>query len=115
MKLCCRIPLANFDLDIDASFDSRITAIFGPSGSGKTTLLDAVAGLRRIVDGEITIDGRTLFSSARRINLPPQQRGVGYVPQEGALVSASFGAKKYPIRRRARLSANPIPSRPTMC
>ena len=85
MKLRCRIPLANFELDIDASFDSRITAIFGPSGSGKTTLLDAVAGLRRIVDGEITIDGRTLFSSARRINLPPQQRGVGYVPQEGAL------------------------------
>jgi molybdate transport system ATP-binding protein len=85
MKLRCRIPLANFDLDIDASFDSRITAIFGPSGSGKTTLLDAVAGLRRIVDGEITIDGRTLYSSVRRINLPPQQRGVGYVPQEGAL------------------------------
>ena len=85
MKLCCRIPLANFELDIDASFDSRITAIFGPSGSGKTTLLDAVAGLRHIVDGEITIDGRTLFSSARRINLPPQRRGIGYVPQEGAL------------------------------
>ena len=85
MKLRCRIPLANFELDIDASFDSRITAIFGPSGSGNTTLHDAVGGLGRIVDGEITIDGRTLFSSARRINLPPQQRGVGYVPQEGAL------------------------------
>jgi molybdate transport system ATP-binding protein len=85
MLLRCRIPLASFELDIDASFDSRVTAIFGPSGSGKTTLLDAVAGLRRIVDGEITIDGRTLFSSARRINLPPQQRGIGYVPQEGAL------------------------------
>lgn len=85
MLLRCRMPLANFELDIDASFDSRITAIFGPSGSGKTTLLDAVAGLRRIADGEITIDGRTLFSSARGINLSPQQRGIGYVPQEGAL------------------------------
>jgi molybdate transport system ATP-binding protein len=83
--LRCRMPLANFELDIDASFDSRITAIFGPSGSGKTTLLDAVAGLRRIADGEITIDGRTLFSSARGINLSPQQRGIGYVPQESAL------------------------------
>jgi len=85
MLLRCRIPLANFELDIDASFDSRITAIFGPSGSGKTTLLDAVAGLRRIAEGEITVDSRTLFSSARGINLPPQHRGIGYVPQEGAL------------------------------
>jgi molybdate transport system ATP-binding protein len=85
MKLRCRIPLANFVLDIDAIFDARIAAIFGPSGSGKTTLLDAVAGLRPIADGEITLDGRILFSSARKINLSPQQRGVGYVPQEGAL------------------------------
>src|SRR5262245_51702020 len=83
MRLRCRIPLANFELDVDATFDSRITAIFGPSGSGKTTLLDAVAGLRQISDGEIAIERRTLFSSARGIDLPPQQRGVGYVPQEG--------------------------------
>ena len=33
-------------LDIDVSFDARVTSIFGPSGSGKTTLLDAIAGLR---------------------------------------------------------------------
>jgi molybdate transport system ATP-binding protein len=85
MLLRCRIPLAHFELDIDVSFEARLTAIFGPSGSGKTTLLDAVAGLRPIVEGEIQIAGRTLFSSARRIDLPPQQRGIGYVPQEGAL------------------------------
>jgi molybdate transport system ATP-binding protein len=85
MLLRCRIPLANFDLDIDVSFDARVTAIFGPSGSGKTTLLDAIAGLRAVADGEIEIGGRTLFSRVRKINLPPQQRGIGYVPQEGAL------------------------------
>ena len=28
---------------------------------------------------------RILFSSARKINLPPRDRGIGYVPQEGAL------------------------------
>jgi molybdate transport system ATP-binding protein len=85
MKLCCRIPLVNFELDVDAVFDSRITAIFGPSGSGKTSLLDAIAGLRPVAAGEIEIDGRTLFSSTRGINLPPRRRGIGYVPQEGAL------------------------------
>jgi len=85
MLLRCRIPLAYFELDIDVSFDARVTAIFGPSGSGKTTILDAIAGLREITEGEIEINGDTLFSSARGINRPPRRRGIGYVPQEGAL------------------------------
>jgi molybdate transport system ATP-binding protein len=85
MLLRCRIPLASFTLDIDVSFDARVTSIFGPSGSGKTTLLDAVAGLRTIAAGEIEINGTVLFSSARGIDRPPRQRGIGYVPQEGAL------------------------------
>ena len=85
MLLRCRMPLAHFELDIDVSFNARLASIFGPSGSGKTTILDAIAGLRNITTGEIEINGRTLFSSARGINRPPQERGVGYVPQEGAL------------------------------
>jgi molybdate transport system ATP-binding protein len=85
MLLRCRIPLAHFELDIDVSFDARVTSIFGPSGSGKTTLLDAIAGLRAITEGELEINGRTLFSSVRGINQPPRRRGIGYVPQEGAL------------------------------
>lgn len=85
MLLRCRIPLASFELDIDASFDARVTSIFGPSGAGKTTLLDAIAGLRKVAAGEIEINGNRLFSSARGIDRSPQERGVGYVPQEGAL------------------------------
>jgi len=85
MLLRCRIPLASFELNIDVTFDTRVTAFFGPSGSGKTTLLDAIAGLRDIAEGEIELGGTTLFSSAQRINLPSRQRGIGYVPQEGAL------------------------------
>lgn len=85
MLLRCRIPLPDFAVDIDASFDARVTSIFGPSGSGKTTILDAIAGLINVKEGEIEIDGRILFSSTRGINLSPQQRSIGYVPQEGAL------------------------------
>ena len=85
MLLQCRIPLASFDLDIDVSFDARVASIFGPSGSGKTTLLDAIAGLRTIATGEIETDGKILFSSARGIDRPPRERGIGYVPQEAAL------------------------------
>ena len=85
MLLRCRIPLASFELDIDVTFDAHVAAIFGPSGAGKTTLLDAIAGLREIAAGEIDVRGKTLFSSTRNINLPPQRRNIGYVPQEGAL------------------------------
>src|SRR5262245_47156047 len=109
MLIRCRVPLAHFELDIDVSFDTRLASIFGPSGSGKTTLLDAVAGLRKITSGEIEVNGRTLFSVARGINLPPQQRGIGYVPQEGALfphLSARknilFGAGRSTVIKESR-------------
>lgn len=109
MLLRCRIPLASFELNIDVTFDTRVTAIFGPSGSGKTTLLDAVAGLRSIAQGEIEIEGQTLFSSTRGISLAPQQRGIGYVPQEGALFphlsvrkNVLFGAERGSHNERAK-------------
>jgi len=85
MLLQCRIPLADFDLELDASFQARVTSLFGPSGAGKTTILDAIAGLRSIASGEIEINGKTLVSTNRAIHLSPQARAVGYVPQEGAL------------------------------
>jgi molybdate transport system ATP-binding protein len=85
MLLRCRIPLAEFELDIDTSFDARVTSLFGPSGAGKTTLLDAIAGLKNVSWGEIEVGGRILLSSAQGIDLSPQERAVGYVPQEGAL------------------------------
>jgi molybdate transport system ATP-binding protein len=85
MLLQCRIPLADFDLELDASFQARVTSLFGPSGAGKTTILDAIAGLRGIASGEIEINGKTLVSTKRAIHLSPQARAVGYVPQEGAL------------------------------
>jgi len=85
MLLQCRIPLADFDLELDASFQARVTSLFGPSGAGKTTILDAIAGLRSVASGEIEINGKTLVSTKRAIHLSPQARAVGYVPQEGAL------------------------------
>ena len=74
-----------FILDARVTIDSRAAALFGPSGAGKTTVLDTIAGLRTPRRGSIAIGDRVLFSSSRRINLPPHQRRVGYVPQDVAL------------------------------
>jgi molybdate transport system ATP-binding protein len=74
-----------FTLTAAFQLDARAAAIFGPSGAGKTTILDAIAGLRTPQRGSIAIDGRYLYSSERRVNVPPYQRHVGYVPQDVAL------------------------------
>jgi molybdate transport system ATP-binding protein len=60
-------------------------ALVGPSGSGKTLTLRAVAGVFSPEAGRIVLDGEPLFDSERGIDLPPQARRVGYVPQQYAL------------------------------
>jgi molybdate transport system ATP-binding protein len=61
------------------------TALFGPSGSGKTSLVNMIAGLLRPDRGTIALDDAVLFDAARRINVPPHKRRIGYVFQEGRL------------------------------
>jgi molybdate/tungstate transport system ATP-binding protein len=53
--------------------------LMGKSGCGKTTILEAIAGLRPLERGSIRLAGR------EATQLRPADRGVGYVPQDGAL------------------------------
>lgn len=69
-------------LNLSVAPGSR-TAIVGPSGSGKTTLLRILAGFETPDTGRIVMQGRTLFDENRFV--PAHQRGIGFVPQEGAL------------------------------
>ena len=59
--------------------------LLGPSGCGKTTTLRMIAGLETPTEGEILIDGVTVFSSEKGINLPPNKRDVGFLFQNYAL------------------------------
>ncbi|MEU9890965.1 ABC transporter ATP-binding protein [Sphaerisporangium sp. NPDC051011] len=72
--------LAGVDLDVPAR---SLTAILGPSGCGKTTLLRLVAGFTTPDAGTISFGDQVV--SEPRTAVPPQRRGIGYVPQEGAL------------------------------
>jgi ABC-type sugar transport system ATPase subunit len=53
--------------------------LMGPSGAGKTTVLESICGLRRIDSGKVIIAGRNITA------LPPAERNIGFVPQDGAL------------------------------
>src|SRR5262249_39027729 len=66
----------------DVSFgveQGEVLTLLGPSGCGKTTTLRMVAGFEKPDTGEIDIDGRTVFSIARRIGIPPEKRARGMV------------------------------------
>lgn len=77
--------LRHFGIEVAFTAAPGVTVIFGPSGSGKTTLLQCVAGLLRPDRGTISIAGETAFDAAKKIDLPPQQRRIGYVFQDLAL------------------------------
>ena len=75
----------DFTLDVHQQLASDALALVGPSGAGKTSLLESIAGLRTPTSGNIAIGGRTLFSTARQIDVPARLRHVGYVPQDALL------------------------------
>jgi len=59
--------------------DGEYLTILGPTGSGKTMLLRAIIGLQSIDSGRLMVDGTDVAG------LPPELRGMGYVPQEHVL------------------------------
>jgi molybdate transport system ATP-binding protein len=95
-----RLSLGRFTLEVNVEIGRQVTGIFGPSGAGKTTLLEIVAGLRRPQGGKVQLRGMVLADSVQKKSLPPEQRCIGYVPQDLALFphmsvreNLCFGAK----------------------
>ena len=77
--------LAEFDLDISFQVDDNILGLMGASGSGKSMTLKCIAGIETPDQGRIVLNGRVLFDSEKKINVPIQKRNVGYMFQNYAL------------------------------
>ncbi len=77
--------LGSFHLSVDFRVPLGLIVLFGYSGAGKSLTLQSLAGLQRPKHGSIAIDGQVLFDSQAKIDLAPQVRRVGYVPQRYAL------------------------------
>lgn len=85
LHLDLAVPCDTFEVAIAWETSEPALGLFGPSGAGKSSLLEALAGLRPGARGRIEVGGRTWLDSRRGFSLPPEERGVGYVPQELAL------------------------------
>ena len=80
-----RRDLGKFRLDVSLRAENGVTCLLGASGCGKSMTLRCIAGIEKPDAGHIELDGRVLFDSEKRIDLPPQQRQVGYLFQNYAL------------------------------
>lgn len=80
-----RKTLGDFHLEARFDVENETMALLGASGCGKSVTLKCIAGILTPDEGQITLDGVTLFDSAAKINLPPQKRRVGYLFQQYAL------------------------------
>ena len=69
--------------------------ILGPTGSGKTMLLRAIVGLQSIDSGRLMVDGTDVAG------LPPEDRGMGYVPQEHVLFLDVSGNIAFGLRNHS--------------
>lgn len=99
--------LTDFELRVDEAFAAGITVLAGASGSGKSTFLKMIAGFLAPDDGLIRLAGEPLFDRGSGVNLFPEKRRVGYVPQNyilfphmSVLENVAFGprALKWPKR-----------------
>lgn len=96
----------NLSISIPAA---RSLLIVGPNGSGKSTFLMMLLGLRQPTAGRISLCGRRLFDSVRRINVQPERRRIGFLPQAYALFpcmnvleNVMFGLECQPLGLRPR-------------
>src|SRR4030081_2209004 len=101
--------LGRFDLAVEwAVAPGQVAALLGPNGAGKTTVLRALAGLLRLDEGRVVLDGRVLEDTASRVRVPAERRPLGVVFQDHLLFphlsvveNVAFGLRSRGVRRAA--------------
>jgi molybdate transport system ATP-binding protein len=85
LTLEVRKTLPGFTLDVSWAAGDEVVTLFGPSGAGKTLTLQCLAGLMRPDSGRIVVNGTVFFDGGRGVDIPTQERRLGYVFQGYAL------------------------------
>lgn len=87
VRKTCRRGRSIFTLNVDIKLDLSpgCTVFFGPSGAGKTLTMRCLAGFATPDEGLIRLHDTVFYDSAAGVNLPPQRRRVGFMPQDYAL------------------------------
>lgn len=73
-------------LNVNVKIESgKLVSLYGASGAGKTSVLRMLAGFMKADNGYIKMNDTVWFDASKQINVPPQQRSIGFVFQDYAL------------------------------
>ncbi|HEX4643080.1 MAG TPA: sulfate/molybdate ABC transporter ATP-binding protein [Candidatus Acidoferrales bacterium] len=115
LEVAIEKSVPGFRLAVEFSADGAPLGLLGPSGSGKTMALRAIAGLETPDRGRIVLQGRVLFDSERRINVPARERRIGLLFQNYALFphltvaeNIAFGLRRLPEAEKKRRVAEQL-------
>ena len=85
LEISIEKDLGTFKLKTSFNNNCGSLGFLGESGSGKSMCLKCIAGLESPDKGKIIINDKILFDSEKKINIPPQERKIGYLFQNYAL------------------------------
>ncbi len=85
LRFQLRSRIGQLEVEAALSLERETLVLVGPNGAGKTSLLKLLLGLEPVREGRLVAQGVELFDSRRGLNLPPEARRLGYVPQEYGL------------------------------
>ncbi|MFA4826524.1 MAG: ATP-binding cassette domain-containing protein [Methanoregula sp.] len=78
--------LRDFSLDVTIhAGPGEIVVLMGENGAGKSTVLNIISGLVTPDEGLVCLDGAVLFDSGNGVNVPVENRRIGYVFQNSAV------------------------------
>lgn len=83
VRCTARVGPLGIDVELDTAPGTLV--VVGPNGAGKSSLLDLVLGVRPVDRGRVSIGRDVLFDTSAGIDVPLEQRRIGYVPQDYAL------------------------------
>lgn len=99
--------VGGFALDAKLPPAGGVTILVGANGAGKSTLLETLLGVIRPERGHIALGDRTLFDAEGGVDVPTEERRIGYVPQRYALFThmtvmqnVAFGIRHLPKAER---------------
>ena len=117
LNVSVRRDLRDFSLQTDFSVGKGETLVLiGENGAGKSSLLFLLSGLLSPDSGHISLDGQLHYDSRTRVNMPSEERDIGFVFQNYALFphmtvfeNVAFGLRRRkvpPAEIRSRVDEN---------